>query len=273
MNIDEYLIRDDGNTEMLYRFAFLGKREFLAEHIQALADLAEKENWTTAGSDVPNEILLNYIVHTFGKAAEEDLVLINPAKSYACFNTGLITENGEDIIALFNQFNSRNDRGSSLRWHLYGFLKESDRELMNNFSETPAVVSYFSDPSDLYFDPNRELVNNLDHILDDNLERFPEALREKGPAYIGSLLPHAMQLTLKRCRRNYRIVVPQYYRNQITYLLPVYLDGYLMCLAVEEINKRYRVNTVLTLEMAYKNARLLMKPESDWLTVQQVGHV
>ena len=43
------------------------------------------------------------------------------------------------------------------------------------------------------------------------------------------------------------------------------LDGYLMSVAVEEINGRYRVNTIFTLEMAYKNARLLMKPEADWL--------
>ena len=26
------------------------------------------------------------------------------------------------------------------------------------------------------------------------------------------------------------------------------------------------VNTIFTVEMAYKNARLLMKPEADWLT-------
>ena len=39
-----------------------------------------------------------------------------------------------------------------------------------------------------------------------------------------------------------------------------------MSVAVEKINERYRVNTIFTLEMAYKNAKLLMKPEADWLT-------
>lgn len=40
-----------------------------------------------------------------------------------------------------------------------------------------------------------------------------------------------------------------------------------MSLAVEEVNNRYRANTIFTLEMAYKHARLLMKPEADWLTL------
>lgn len=67
-------------------------------------------------------------------------------------------------------------------------------------------------------------------------------------------------------KRNYRIAVPQYYKGKVTYLLPVTIDNQLMSVAVESINGRYRVNTIFTLEMAYKNARLLMKPEVDWIT-------
>ena len=147
-----------------------------------------------------------------------------------------------------------------------GFRKNSDWEFMNNFSKTPDVVSYFSDPSKIYFNPKFELIKNLDHILDDNLDRFPEDLKNKGAKYINALLTHALDLTVKRCERNYRIAVPQYYKGKITYLLPVELDGHLMSLAVEDVNGRYRVNTIFTIEMAYKNARLLMKPEADWLT-------
>ena len=52
------------------------------------------------------------------------------------------------------------------------------------------------------------------------------------------------------------------------YLLPINLDGTNMALAVEKINQRYRANTIFTIEMAYKNARLLMKPEADWLELK-----
>lgn len=80
----------------------------------------------------------------------------------------------------------------------------------------------------------------------------------------------ALDLTLKRCQRNYRIAVPQYYNDKITYLLPIQLDQTKMALAVEDVNSCwYRVNTIFTLEMAYKNARLLMKPEADWLEIKK----
>ncbi|MCJ0570467.1 DUF3825 domain-containing protein, partial [Enterococcus cecorum] len=81
-----------------------------------------------------------------------------------------------------------------------------------------------------------------------------------------SLLNDAIDLTITKCKRNYRIAVPQYYKGKITYLLPVSIDDNLMAVAVEYINERYRVNTIFTLEMAYMNARLLMKPEVDWIS-------
>ncbi|HEL2324901.1 TPA: DUF3825 domain-containing protein, partial [Streptococcus suis] len=120
--------------------------------------------------------------------------------------------------------------------------------------------------ADIYFDPNRELIKNLDHILDDNMDRFDIELQNKGKFYIHALLNNALDLTITKCKRNYRIAVPQYYKGKVTYLLPVTIDNQLMSVAVESINGRYRVNTIFTLEMAYKNARLLMKPEVDWIT-------
>lgn len=263
MYIDKYLNRTKDTGELIWRFAFLGKNDLKERKFEELAQLAENENWTSNNSNRPNDILYSYITHTFDRAAKEDLVYISKDETYACFNTGLLTDNGEDIIAMFNEFSGSDEYA----WHLQGFRKESDWDFLANFDETPPVVTYFSDPSKIYFNPSIELIKNLDHILMDNIDRFPNELQEKGVSYINALLTHALDLTIKRCQRNYRIAVPQYYRDKITYLLPVNLDGHLMSLAVEEVNKRYRVNTIFTLDMAYKNARLLMKPEADWLTV------
>lgn len=262
MKIENYLNEDKKESELIWQFAFLGRSELREQKFDELTEIAEPENWTSNESSIKNDILYSYLVHTFAKAAEDDLILITENEEYACFNTGLLTENGEDIICMFNRFNGSDEYA----WHLAGFRKSSDWDFMNNFSETPKIVSYFSDPSKIYFDPNKQLVKNLDHILIDNEDRFPEELSSKGSQYINALLTHALDLTLKRCKRNYRIAVPQYYRNKITYLLPINLDGTIMSLAVEEVNNRYRVNTIFTLDMAYKNARLLMKPEVDWLT-------
>lgn len=262
MNIDKYLNKSKSDSELIWQFAFLGKDDVREEKLNELASLAEEENWTSSNSSWKNDILYSYLVHTFDRAARQNLVFVSEDVKYSIFNTGLLTDNGEDIICIFNEFAS----SENWHWHLMGFRKMSDWDIMNHFSKTPPVVSYFEDPSKIYFNPNIELVKNLDHILDDNLDRFPDDLQQKGKQYINSLLTYALDLTIKRCERNYRIAVPQYYKEKITYLLPVVLDGNLMSVAVEDVNNRYRVNTIFTLEMAYKNARLLMKPEADWLT-------
>ena len=257
------MLTSDETSTLLFRFAYIGKKEEQIKYLAELANLAEKEIWTSPdGKDY--DILLNYLQYTFDKAAKDDLVYFTPNDDYAAFNTGLLTENGEDIICMFNKFTG----SQKFAMHLYGFKKESDYEFLNNFAETPPVVTYFDNPEKIYFDPNKKVVKNLDHILQDHTDRFSDELKNKGKLYISALLSSALDLTLKRCKRNYRIAVPQYYNDEITYLLPVNLDGHKMALAVGYVNNRYRVNTICTLSMAYKNARLLMKPEADWLALE-----
>ena len=262
MKIEKYLIADE-TKNLLQRFAFLGNTITLSNFLNKLVKLAEDENWTSRDSERENDILLSYITHTFIKAAYEDAILINNNETYAIFNTGLLTENGEDILGVFNTY----ERSHDFHWHLGEFKKSSDLQIMMEFNETPKVVSYFENPSKIYFDPTKPLIKNLDHILDENIDRFPADIQRKGKQYINALLTNAIDITLKRCHRNYRIAVPQYYKNTITYLLPVQLEDTVMSLAVEEINNRYRANTIFTLDMAYKHARLLMKPEADWLVL------
>lgn len=262
--LKDYLKKVNKSDELIWNFAFLGRNETQNAKFTELAELAEEENWTSSNSRRTNDILYSYITHTFERAFElgDEYVIINEDESYACFNTGLLTDNGEDIICLFNTFDSSDE----YYWHLFGFRKESDWDFLNNFSKTPLVPHFFTNPQDIYFDPNKELIKNLDHILEDNIDRFESRLQEKGKQFINALLNNAIELTITKCKRNYRIAVPQYYKGKITYLLPVTIDGQLMSVAVENINGRYRVNTIFTLEMAYKNARLLMKPEVDWIT-------
>lgn len=262
-SIIEKNLSKDGKT-LLYRFAYVGNKEEQIDYFKELANLAEDEVWHSKKGVEDYDILNNYITYTFDKAVKDDLVLISDDQEYAAFNTGLLTKNGEDILCMFNRFHK-----SDKYWmHIQGFKKESDWDFLSRFKEKPKVVTYFSNPDKLYFNPSLEIVKNMDHILEDNLSRFPKEMQEKGKEYISALMLSALNLTLKRCQRNYRIAVPQYYNDKITYLLPIQLDQTKMALAVEEVNGWYRVNTIFTLEMAYKNARLLMKPEADWLEIR-----
>jgi len=87
----------------------------------------------------------------------------------------------------------------------------------------------------------------------------------------------AVAIALKRVRWNYKTAIPMYYpvRNIMSLLLPLSLvedDQADVALVVERLeNGNYLGHTILTLQMAYNNARLVCRLESDWLRVD-AGH-
>lgn len=242
----------------------MGNSEQFQEKLENLIKLAEKENWTSRESKFQNDILYRYILHTFDRIQSEDKILYTEDQEHASFNTGLLTDMGEDIVCLF----SKNKNEGREEWFLDGFVCLSDRKFAERFNEEPEVAEYFDKPEMMYFNPNYKIIVNANHILGDNINRFPEKLTNLGTRYLNTIFNGALELTKKKIKRNYRLVVPQYYGGNITYLLPLEIDDFKCALAVELLaNKQYRANTILTLDMAYSNARLLMKPESDWLNI------
>ncbi len=77
--------------------------------------------------------------------------------------------------------------------------------------------------------------------------------------------------TVKRMlEANYKTAIPQFYKGKMQLLVPICLqapnvpDLALTCMKTDDKSK-YLASTCLTLEMAYNNARLIAKPESNWL--------
>ena len=69
-------------------------------------------------------------------------------------------------------------------------------------------------------------------------------------------------------KRNYKIAVPQYYRNGIQLLIPLCIANPQkadLAIVVEDYGTMYRASTCLTLDMAINNARLLANPDRNWL--------
>jgi hypothetical protein len=105
---------------------------------------------------------------------------------------------------------------------------------------------------------------------------FPEPYRsDHEPHRLRIALDGAIDHALKRVRHNYKTAVPQFYwprgggRGQLKLLLPLCLTtptGVDVALTVQRHGEVYLASTVLTLEMAYNNARLIARPDSDWLT-------
>lgn len=130
-------------------------------------------------------------------------------------------------------------------------------------------VNYFKDPAKLIFSPNLDIDINPDHIIDDNLERLPEDMRSCHRDEILDKLKGAVDRTKMMIRSNYKLAVPQYFHGKIQLLIPLYLEYGLerpsVALAIEQHNSHYLASTILTLRMAYNNARLIVRPQSDWL--------
>ncbi len=84
-------------------------------------------------------------------------------------------------------------------------------------------------------------------------------------------LDDAKELALKRVEWNFRTAVPAFYprRNTMSLLLPLDLtedDAPDIALVVEPTESgAYLGQTILTMRMAYNNARLVCRPDSDWL--------
>ena len=181
-----------------------------------------------------------------------------------CFNTGLVTDNQEEIFALFEPSKREDARQ---QWYLTGWQQRSARELAP-FPRLPDLAQYYDDPVVLIFDTRLELRVNMDHVIGENRERFPASYNEMSAFPLRNSLNGALEDAKIRVQRNYKTEIPQYYQGRPQFLLPICLSHPRIsdvALVVERFTDHYRAATCLTLDMAYNNARQLARPDRDWL--------
>ena len=89
-------------------------------------------------------------------------------------------------------------------------------------------------------------------------------------------LKDAISLAIKRIEWNFKTAIPMYYptMNKMSLLLPLSLvDDEIVdiALVVEKTKSgNYIGHTILPLNWAYSNARLVARPDSDWLVADQI---
>nr|WP_261381040.1 DUF3825 domain-containing protein [Mucilaginibacter pallidiroseus] len=252
----------------------------------SIADLAEnlaqKEdgNWDFINSKTDRyPILESYLKYTFSRLHREGKIKYTSTTDrgrevkYACFNTGLATTKQEEIFAYFehkdNNFQARYQDGYLKQpiWIFKIFDRESNR-MMNFFGEKPELANYFQNAAELIYDTSRRLIPDFEHILDDREKRFPELFRDLSKAQQVERIKSAIDSALIRIKRNYKTAIPQFYSESIQLLLPLCIstaETADVALVVGREGEVYRANTVLPLDWAYNNARLLAKPDREWL--------
>ncbi len=248
----------ENRSMKLFEFAFCGNYE---NKIAQLANICP-EKWSFGASN-DNLILKNYIEHTFMKVEEEDKILME--NGYALFNTGLFTSFYEPIYAYFRP-NNNPDRQT---WFLVDFYASYQLAQMG-ISSFPPRANYFSNPAEMVFDTNCDIIPQYDHIFGDreNYLRIPEIVRESPNKIM--LFDGAVRRAKLMIDANYKTAVPQYYKRKIQLLIPICLvsektPDLALVVSKNPAGNQYLGHTCLTLDMAYNNARLIARPDSSWL--------
>lgn len=271
------------------------------DRLKALAEMAEPERWTylLVPSQLAFPVLDSYVKYTFVRAFDQQKIV--EADRLACFNTGLLTAGHEEIFGVFT-ISDDYDRtqpisASNKKWWLKSWARAGDR-ILTDFMEFPHLAEYWTDPGELILDPKLQVQLNLDHIIKDNLSRFPEELGGKVdkngiptdleehpnedeseqaecladvqpiPLATRNALEGSMKHSIRLAQRSYRMAVPQFYHGRIQLLLPLYLRDSKrpdLALTLERYGGWYRAATVLYTDWAYRHARLLARPNSEWL--------
>ncbi|TDN95393.1 DUF3825 domain-containing protein [Sunxiuqinia elliptica] len=267
------VVRDKRSA--LQKFAF-----FYDWHkaLDDLSNLAQEENWDYLNDKTGNlPVLSSYITYTFKRIQNEDKIQYttkSDGKKFACFNTGLATKKHEEIFAYFEHIDNypgqRPAREGYLKratWKFDRFDKESYR-LMNYFKNRPELANYFQSAADLIYDTSKRLIPDFDHIADDRENRFPPSFKSLTKPQQIERIKATINTALTRVNRNYKTAIPQYYDGSIQLLLPLCLEDIEktdVALVVAKEGEVYRANTVLSLDWAYNNARLLARPDREWL--------
>lgn len=260
----------------LFKFAYCRTKNMeFQDYINELAAKISEEDWGTN-----NKILKNYLNFTYSKLAidynrssqEDKWKYIAFIGDKCCFNTGLFNDFYEPVYAYFKKNNFKVEGDEQSPWFLVGFKVPSDFEL-NGFVNLPLRAQFFSDSSELVYDYRLEVRANVRHILGDpeNINRLPESYKNMETMMLVQVLEGAIKTAEKRVAANYKLAVPQYYRNNLQLLIPLTLmkDSQAdLALVLKKEGNIYTARTCLTLDMAYNNARLIVKPESEWLKAQ-----
>ncbi|HEV7679313.1 MAG TPA: DUF3825 domain-containing protein [Candidatus Dormibacteraeota bacterium] len=254
---------------VMREFAYLG--ENYDASLMRLADMAQRanEHWDyydqqTGG--VP--ILDEYIRHTFAKVYSEGEVRLH--EHWAAFNTGLMTDSYYEIFGLF----SRTPRKRP-EWHFQGFYPRPSREMMAFRDDLPRPANYVgTNHAHMMYDLGLQLEPLSHHILVERGWRLPPELEHADLGYKGQVLEAAITQALHRVRLNFKTAIPQWYLGRLGLLLPLRLtpDQRKTDVALPVMRERtpagqefYRGSTVLPLAWAYRYARLIARPDPEWL--------
>lgn len=237
-----------------------------------LAEKAKDEDWNynrpefiKPGADFP--IIASYLNYAFIRLLQQNKIKYSSDKTKACINTGLQTPEGKDIFATFYR-NTAALENAKPDWTLFGYF-DAYSDKVRDFEPLPDIATYIDDPGELVFDHRFELEVDYKHILTDNKDRLPDVL-QSNTSLARNAVEGAIRQLKERLKRNYKLAVPHWYNERVQLLLPLSITddntADVALVAEKDVQrKKYMVRTILTMDMAYLDARIICAPDRQWL--------
>jgi hypothetical protein len=259
--------------------------------LEELAENTIPEKWTYHyhKSGISHPILKAYIENIFEKLKREtDKILKGDDKKHIIFNSNLldkyfhevfiiaeITED-EEGIHYRNPFRLKSITDLiKLGFRVNGLQIKSQEQL-------PKKPTFFSDINEVIFQTSWIIdrsFEKFEHIIEERKDRFPPEYQVKKNDELARALDNAINYAVAIAERNYKFIVPMYrpQENKIQLLMPIYLSGsftsspdFALILDPDVDNQIYQPQTILPLDAAYQNARLIAKPDEYWLNPDNI---
>lgn len=240
--------------------------------------LCEDENWDyiqkpTGG----NPILRSYLNQTFKRVCDQGKIvegISSRGGKYSYLNTGLVDVFQNEIFAFFIE-NPKYTESTSWgiktpKWRFLEFNTDQS-DYFKYFNEIPEIATYFeeTETKKLIFDTSITIRPNWDHLNQRKKRVASDEIQKMTEQDFRDAIEDSITMARKRIKRNYKTAIPHYYNNDIQFLVPLCerknRGKALAAMVIQKTEQIYEVTTILSLDQAYNNARLLAKPDREWL--------
>ena len=302
INTKFFSIRNDCfNVHNIARFELLDDVYFdkkgFKSSLEKLRTMALDENWG-------NSVLSNYIMYTYAKVKADKEITISEDELHACWNTGLVDYRYQPIYCYMTRENSQ----KMWVFNSFCISGENSGKYMNNaIPKLPKRAVYF-EASSLLCQPTQDTISvDYEHIIKEHPERLPiewikkidgykDIIQENREINTKRLKDHlsshkddarwltqqiktSVEESLERCQWNYKTAIPYYepISGSIGWFLPLCVSGkegtiqkpFAALVVTKGMGGRFQGQTIYKLSWAYSCARLVCRPDSDWLTPQE----
>lgn len=251
--------------------------------LEDIASNAVAEPWSFSNRPSASKypILKSYLENILGKLRKEthsgaiNKIVQSADGHYILFNTNLPDTFGKDILIMAEVRKKINGEEYFENPSMFTKGVSEMRRLGFNVENTPQPATFFEDVNEVIFQSAWTIdssFEHLSHIIQDNRSRFPKEYQEKDPVRVAGDLEQGINMAVRMAKRNFKYIAPMYrpQKDCIQMLMPIYLSGSYreapdFALVLTPDNGIYIPETILPIDGAYQNARLIAMPDEAWL--------